>query len=157
MKTKSIENDYVCKCCEMQISYSTKVKASERISAKCSEELAKSFRGFYPPGTIEYCEYTYAALLDNQFRIIGIIRCTEGVIDKTLFNFKKVFQAALLCNAKAIAICHNHPSGSLSPSEDDKRSTRQLQEMCRVMQYKLIDHIILTADNYYSFNDNGLL
>ena len=157
MKTKSIETEYVCKCCEMQISYSTKVKASERISAKCSEELAKSFRNFYSPGTIEYCEYTYAALLDNQFRIIGIIRCTEGVLDKAPFNFKKVFQAALLCNAKAIAICHNHPSGCLSPSEDDKRSTRQLQEMCRVMQFKLIDHIILTADNYYSFNDNGYL
>lgn len=109
MKTKAIETEYVCKCCEMQISYSTKVKASERISAKCSEELAKSFRNFYSPGT------------------------------------------------KAIAICHNHPSGSLSPSEDDKRSTRRLQEMCRVMQFKFIDHIILTADSYYSFNDNGNL
>lgn len=154
---KKMEKEYVYKCCEMQISYSTKVKASERITAITSEALADAFRKFYPDGTIEYCEIMYAALLDNQFRIIGIIRCSEGVLDSSLFNYKKIMQAALLCNAKAIAVCHNHPSGSLSPSSNDKEGTRKLMEMCRVMQYKFVDHIILTAESYYSFNDNGLL
>ena len=154
---KKMESEYVYKCCEMQISYSTKVKADERIAAITSEPLADAFRNFYPDGTIEYCEIMYAALLDNQFRIIGIIRCSEGVLDSAPFNFKKIMQAALLCNAKAIAVCHNHPSGSLSPSSLDKEGTRKLMEMCRVMQYKFVDHIILTAESYYSFNDNGLL
>lgn len=154
---KTLENDYVYKCCEMQITYSTKVKASERIAAITSEALADAFRKFYPDGTIEYCEIMYAALLDNQFRIIGIIRCSEGVLDSSLFNYKKIMQAALLCNAKAIAVCHNHPSGSLTPSSNDKEGTRKLMEMCRVMQYKFVDHIILTSESYYSFNDNGLL
>ena len=154
---KKMENEYVYKCCEMQISYSTKIKASERIIVITSEALADAFRNFYPDGTIEYCEIMYAALLDNQFRIIGIIRCSEGVLDSAPFNFKKIMQAALLCNAKAIAVCHNHPSGSLSPSSNDKEGTRKLMEMCRVMQYKFVDHIILTAESYYSFNDNGLL
>lgn len=154
---KKMDSEYVYKCCEMQITYSTKVKASERIAAITSEALADAFRKFYPDGTIEYCEIMYAALLDNQFRIIGIIRCSEGVLDSSLFNYKKIMQAALLCNAKGIAICHNHPSGSLSPSSNDKEGTRKLLEMCRVMQYKFVDHIILTAESYYSFNDNGLL
>lgn len=154
---KTLENDYVYKCCEMQISYSTKVKAAERITAITSDTLADAFRKFYSDGTIEYCEIMYAALLDNQFRIIGIIRCSEGVLDSTPFNFKKIMQAALLCNAKAIAICHNHPSGSLIPSTLDKECTRKLMEMCRVMQYKLVDHIILTSESYYSFNDKGYL
>ena len=154
---KKMENEYVYKCCEMQISYSTNVKADERIAAITSEKLADAFRKFYPDGTIEYCEIMYAALLDNQFRIIGIIRCSEGVLDSAPFNYKKIMQAALLCNAKAIAVCHNHPSGSLSPSSNDKEGTRKLMEMCRVMQYKFVDHIILTAESYYSFNDNGLL
>lgn len=154
---KTMESEYVYKCCEMQISYSTKVKATERITAITSEKLADVFRNYYPDGTIEYCEIMYAALLDNQFRIIGIIRCSEGVLDSTPFNFRKIMQAALLCNAKAIAVCHNHPSGSLSPSSNDKEGTRKLMEMCRVMQYKFVDHIILTAEIYYSFNDNGHL
>lgn len=154
---KTMESEYVYKCCEMQISYSTKVKATERITAITSQALADAFRKFYPDGTIEYCEIMYAALLDNQFRIIGIIRCSEGVLDSAPFNYKKIMQAALLCNAKAIAVCHNHPSGSLSPSSNDKEGTRKLMEMCRVMQYKFVDHIILTAESYYSFNDNGLL
>ena len=154
---KTMESEYVYKCCEMQITYSTKVKADERIAAITSEKLADVFRNYYQYGTIEYCEIMYAALLDNQFRIIGIIRCSEGVLDSAPFNFKKVMQAALLCNAKGIAICHNHPSGSLSPSSNDKEGTRKLMEMCRVMQYKFVDHIILTAESYYSFNDNGLL
>ena len=154
---KTMESEYVYKCCEMQISYSTKVKATERITAITSQALADAFRKFYPDGTIEYCEIMYAALLDNQFRIIGIIRCSEGVLDSAPLNYKKIMQAALLCNAKAIAVCHNHPSGSLSPSSNDKEGTRKLMEMCRVMQYKFVDHIILTAESYYSFNDNGLL
>ena len=152
-----MDSEYVYKCCEMEIRYSTKVKADERITAITSEKLADAFRKFYPDGTIEYCEIMYAALLDNQFRIIGIIRCSEGVLDSAPFNYKKIMQAALLCNAKAIAVCHNHPSGSLSPSSLDKEGTRKLMEMCRVMQYKFVDHIILTAESYYSFNDNGLL
>ena len=154
---KTMESEYVYKCCEMQISYSTKVKATERITAITSQALADAFRKFYHDGTIEYCEIMYAALLDNQFRIIGIIRCSEGVLDSAPLNYKKIMQAALLCNAKAIAVCHNHPSGSLSPSSNDKEGTRKLMEMCRVMQYKFVDHIILTAESYYSFNDNGLL
>lgn len=157
MTYKKMESEYVYKCCEMQITYSTKVKATERITAITSVALADAFRKFYPDGTIEYCEIMYAALLDNQFRIIGIIRCSEGVLDSAPFNFKKIMQAALLCNAKAIAVCHNHPSGSFTPSTLDKEGTRKLMEMCRVMQYKFVDHIILTAESYYSFNDNGLL
>ena len=154
---KTMESEYVYKCCEMQISYSTKVKATERITAITSQALADAFRKFYPDGTIEYCEIMYAALLDNQFRIIGIIRCSEGVLDSAPFNYKKIMQAALLCNAKAIAVCHNHLSGSLSPSSNDKEGTRKLMEMCRVMQYKFVDHVILTAESYFSFNDNGYL
>ena len=154
---KKMESEYVYKCCEMQITYSTKVKATERITAITSEALADAFRKFYPDGTIEYCEIMFAALLDVQYRIIGIIRCSEGSLDSSLFNYKKIMQAALLCNAKGIAICHNHPSGSLSPSSNDKEGTRKLMEMCRVMQYKFVDHIILTAESYYSFNDNGHL
>ena len=154
---KTIESEYVYKCCEMEIRYSTKVKADERIVAITSEALADAFRNFYPDGAIEYCESMYAALLDNQFRIIGIIRCSEGVLDSAPFNFRKIMQAALLCNATGIAICHNHPSGSLTPSTLDKEGTRKLMEMCRVMQYKFVDHIILTAESYYSFNDNGHL
>lgn len=154
---KKMENEYVYKCCEMQITYSTKVKASERITAITSEALADAFRKFYPDGTIEYCEIMFAALLDAQYRIIGIIRCSEGVLDSAPLNFKKIMQAALLCNARAIAVCHNHPSGSLTPSSNDKEGTRKLMEMCRVMQYKFVDHVILTAESYFSFNDNGLL
>lgn len=154
---KKMEDEYVYKCCEMQITYSTKVKADERIAAISSKALADAFRKFYPDGAIEYCEIMYAALLDVQYRIIGIIRCSEGALDYALFNYKKIMQAALLCNAKGIAVCHNHPSGSLSPSSNDKEGTRKLMETCRVMQYKFVDHIILTAESYYSFNDSGLL
>lgn len=154
---KKMESEYVYKCCEMQITYSTKVKADERITAITSEALADAFRKFYPDGTLEYCEIMYAALLDAQYRIIGIIRCSEGALDSVQFNYKKIMQAALLCNARAIAICHNHPSGSLTPSTLDKEGTRKFMEMCRVMQYKFVDHVILTAESCFSFNDNGYL
>jgi len=54
-------------------------------------------------------------------------------------------------------LAHNHPSGNTNPSEDDKRITKQLKELCLLVDSPVLDHVILTADSYYSFADSGIL
>ncbi len=64
---------------------------------------------------------------------------------------------ALLSNAKLIAIAHNHPTGQLEPSQSDRMLTGKISDACELMQMKLIDHIILSSEGYYSFSDAGVL
>ena len=73
-------------------------------------------------------------------------------------NINRAFQAAIMCNGKYIALCHNHPSGSLNPSEPDRRMTRLFCEGAKTINMRLIDHIILSPDgDYFSFNENGMI
>jgi DNA repair protein RadC len=71
---------------------------------------------------------------------------------------KIIFQAALLANASAIILCHNHPSGNLCPSSQDLAITRKLSEAAKVLEIGISDHIILSPDgSYLSFADDGLM
>ena len=64
----------------------------------------------------------------------------------------------VMCNGKCIALCHNHPSGNMQPSEPDKRMTRLFCEGAKMINMRLIDHIILSPEgDYFSFNENGMI
>lgn len=101
--------------------------------------------------------------LDTQLRPINCSIVSMGTVNSTVINIKEIFKTALLSNAYGIMILHNHPSGSLNPSEDDIRSTERIKECCNLMGFKLVDHIIIAPKinsetfDYYSFLGNGLL
>ena len=61
------------------------------------------------------------------------------------------------CLATNVILAHNHPSGTLHPSESDKKITQEIKELCAIMNTTVVDHIILTADGFYSFASNDLL
>ena len=157
--TKDIElNDMLNNVAEISLSYNYKVKAKDRAKATNSEELAKAFFGVYDKGSIEVTETSYCAVLDGKMSIIGIIKIGEGDSTTTHMNINRAFQAAIMCNGKYIAVCHNHPSGSLNPSEPDKRMTRLFCEGAKTINMRLIDHIILSPDgDCFSFNENGMI
>ncbi|MNE89583.1 hypothetical protein D3C80_1870030 [compost metagenome] len=80
-----------------------------------------------------------------------------GGASGTVVDAKIIFVAALLSHASAIILCHNHPSGSLKPSEPDLRLTKQLKEAGRLLNIDILDHLIVSSEGYYSFGDEGLL
>jgi DNA repair protein RadC len=86
-----------------------------------------------------------AALVTN-FSIIS-----QGGLNTSIIDTKIVFKKALEHNAAAIAICHNHPSGNLQPSQSDITVTKQIQAAAATLQIKFIDHIIVSEQGYYSF------
>ena len=72
-------------------------------------------------------------------------------------NPRDILQRALLTNSAGVIIAHNHPSGNLTPSEDDKRSTKNLKECCEMMGIMLLDHFIVSEESHLSFASQGLL
>ncbi len=88
----------------------------------------------------------------NHFEIIS-----EGGITGTIADPRLILKKALEEDAVNIVLCHNHPSGSLRPSRADEALTMKIKEAARYFDIKVIDHIIVSSDGYYSFADEGLL
>ena len=155
-RIKVKELDYIYKVSEMDILYNTKVKASERIKVTDSVSMAKMFRERIGR-KIEYCEQSYIALFNRNMQVLGVAKLGDGSSCECIVNTKKAFQLAILCNADAIALCHNHPSGNVQPSEIDRKLTFQVREICEFLGITLVDHLIVTDERYYSFRDNSLI
>ena len=90
--------------------------------------------------------------------MLAIFELSTGGVTGTVADPKLVFAAALKLNACNIILCHNHPSGSLKPSQADEALTRKIKEAGRYLDLPVIDHLIISGENnYYSFADEGLL
>ena len=151
-------NEFITNVAEISIKYNYKVKAKDRVKAADSNKLAEAFFSVFDKSNIEVQETAYCAILDRNFGIIGIIKIGEGNGGTTVMNMDKTYQAAILCNGYCIALCHNHPSGNLKPSSEDKMITSQFKQASLCLGKKLIDHIIISPDgDFLSFNDEGLL
>lgn len=96
-------------------------------------------------------------LLDTQNKIIDIIEVEEGTVNKANPNIREIFQKVLQNFAAAFICVHNHPSGIFQPSQEDITFTRELCQASETMQTKMLDHIIIGDNKYYSFADNGEL
>lgn len=96
--------------------------------------------------------------LDTRKKIIGTFKVSEGTINSTIISCRDVFQRALLVNADSIIIAHNHPSGDVSPSNEDRIMTRAMKEAGMIMRIKLNDSLIIGEDGkYFSFLKEEIL
>ena len=104
--------------------------------------------------SVEEC---WVILLNQASRMIKKIRISIGGISGTAVDVRVILKEALTASASAFALIHNHPSGSLRPSREDDRLTKQVQQASEIMNIRFIDHLIFTNDNFYSYNDEGRL
>lgn len=100
-------------------------------------------------------EEFWVLLLNNQATLIKKVKLSMGGISQTAVDVRHILRAALIANATSMVVCHNHPSGSLNPSSDDRHLTDCIKQAAQTMNIRLIDHVIITDGNYYSFADNG--
>jgi len=98
-----------------------------------------------------------AAAVDGKNVLIKDTTISKGILDASLVHPREVFKFALNENASALFLIHNHPSGILRPSEDDLKITERLRNAGELMGIRVIDHIIVTEDGYYSFAQHHLL
>ncbi len=92
-----------------------------------------------------------------QGRVISVDELFYGTIDGAAVYPREVAKSALANNAAAVCFGHNHPSGAVSPSEADKRITKRLQDALSMLDIRVLDHIIVSPKESYSFAEHGLM
>ncbi|WP_320170958.1 DNA repair protein RadC [Maridesulfovibrio sp.] len=102
-------------------------------------------------------EEFWIALVNNGNKVIYWSRMSEGTVDKTAVYPREVVALALRHNASGIAVAHNHPGGNPAPSQEDMMITMDIATLCQDMGIRLLDHVIVTVDGFYSFREKGRL
>jgi DNA repair protein RadC len=138
---------------EEEIFYSPKINSSESVN-----KYSEFARSMFNDGSIELREEFFIILLNRANEVIGCSKISEGGYSGTIADGKMIFSTALLhTNANAIILAHNHPSGQLKPSDTDIRLTNKLVQFGEMIDLPILDHLIITAEGYYSFADEGQL
>ena len=107
-------------------------------------------------GDLNHEEF-WIIFLDNSNKINATHQISKGGFTGTLVDIRLVFKKALELSSTGLILCHNHPSGKLKPSESDKHLTHKINEAGKVMDIKILDHLVLTEKSYFSFADEGIL
>ena len=102
-------------------------------------------------------EELWAIYMNMASRIVKMKRISVGGISQTIVDIRILLKEALLCNAVAMTICHNHPSGNARPSKADDQLTEKISKACKTMDIRFLDHVILADETYYSYADEGRL
>jgi DNA repair protein RadC len=142
---------------EFKLSFKTKVKSSELFHISSSADVAHVCRMVFDEDTIEWLESFVLICLNRANKVVGFTKISQGGVTGTVADPRVILQHALLTNATSIILAHNHPSGSLRPSRADEEMTQKIKTACSYFDIKMLDHIIVTADEYFSFVDEGIL
>ena len=127
-----------------------------KVKIMSSNDAADYIRQFYS-NDIEIFESFFILLLNRANVTVGYAKISQGGITGTVVDKKIVGKYILDSLASGVIIAHNHPSGALIPSTADKTVTKNIKEICQLLDTELLDHIILTANSYLSFADENLI
>ena len=140
---------------EIKVSYSN--TNPDRVQVTNSQKIFEVIMKHWDLDILEYQEQIKVILLNRANIVLGIYEMSKGGISGTVVDIRIILGVALKCNASAIILVHNHPSGKLVPSEHDKAITKRLKEACNLLEVYLLDHLIISKFGYYSFADEGTL
>lgn len=142
---------------EVAIIYKSIAKPSEFPKITNSNEAYQILKNIYNPDTIEHHEEFIILLLNRANKVMSWSKTSQGGTSGTVVDIKHILQLAIKTNACGIVLSHNHPSGGLVPSEQDKTITRKIKEAAKLFDITLLDHVIMTSEYYYSFSDEGIM
>lgn len=142
---------------EVELVYKTKVKPSERPKINTVKECYKLLKELWNEDTIEMQEEFKVMLLNRANKVIGVYEASSGGLTGTVADPRLILAVAIKSLAVSIILSHNHPSGNLKPSRADEELTQKIKVAASYHDIKVIDHIIITSEGYYSFADEGLL
>jgi len=116
-----------------------------------------AFEAFYPMLADKQHEEFWIMLLNRGNKVIEIISVSSGGLTGTVADVRMIFEHAIKSKATSVMLCHNHPSGNLSPSQLDIDLTRKLVKAGETLDIKVLDHLIIGENKYYSFADEGMI
>ncbi|MBD5319374.1 MAG: JAB domain-containing protein [Bacteroides sp.] len=141
---------------QIKLSYVADVKV-EKPNIMDSGSVSRVFRETYDDDEIDYRESFKVAYLNRANKVVGVHTISSGGTAATVVDLKMIFSGALLANATSIILCHNHPSGSILPSPQDDSLTRKMVEAGKILEIRVLDHVIITRTDHYSYADNSKL
>lgn len=128
--------------------------ASEVAAIASTEDVVRIFR----PQMLDLAhEECWALYLTSSNRIIERARVSQGGVQGTVVDHRLVVKRALELLATQLILVHNHPSGTAEPSEEDKRLTQRIADAAALFDIRLLDHLILTRNDFYTFRGHNLL
>lgn len=136
------------------IELSKRIKMVDVINVKVNNS-EKIFTYFKNKFSYEKQECFYAVYLDASKRVMKVKLLFKGTLDHSLVHPRELFKEAYLISASSIICVHNHPSGNIEPSKEDKLLTNNLVSLGLLHGIPIIDHLIVGKDSYYSFFENG--
>jgi len=144
---------------EIDIVYKRKVvcKASERPLVQSSSDGYQIAKHYWNEDKIELLEEFKVLFLSRANRVLQIFTVSQGGITATVADPRLILGAAIRVAACSMILVHNHPSGSLTPSRPDEELTNKIREGAKYFDIKVLDHLIISSEGYYSFADEGLL
>jgi DNA repair protein RadC len=129
-------------------------EAEDLLQIKSSKDVADIFQPLL--SDLQYEEF-WILFLNRSNKVINRMKLSQGGISGTVTDVRIIMKKALESLASGIIVCHNHPSGNLNPSESDTKITQKIKDAGNLMDIQLLDHLIISEKDYYSFADNGLL
>lgn len=127
---------------------------SPGLQVKCSGQVFEYFQARL--GDLKQ-ETFWNVLLDGKNRLLELRQVSRGSLTSSLVHPREVFRPALLVAAAGSIFVHNHPSGDPEPSGEDVEISRRLKECGQLLGIRVLDHVVIGADRYFSFADQGLL
>ena len=132
----------------------TEEEPSERKQIRCSRDIYMFFHPLMCDLSVEEC---WILLLNQASKVIESVRISRGGLAATQVDIRCILREALLKRATSMVLAHNHPSGNVRPSADDDRLTQALFQSSKIMNIRLLDHLVVTDGKYYSYADEGRL
>ncbi len=133
--------------------YLHKCPASERPSIGSPADAAELLKPFL--GNLEH-EELWVVVLDRRNRVIQLVRLYQGSVSSSQIRVGEVFRQAIIEQASAIILAHDHPSGDPTPSPDDVAVTRAIVQAGKLLDIEVLDHLIICADRHVSLKERGL-
>ena len=150
---KTMNTDF--RVAEVELSYKNRVPYKERKKVSTSEDAYNLLVNNHDDDSIDYIETFKVLYLNQAGQVLGCNTISRGGITATFVDVRNIMQGALLTNATAMVLAHNHPSGNTRPSKEDDRITNQIIKAGELLNIRVLDHIIFTREGFYSFNDEG--
>jgi DNA repair protein RadC len=135
----------------------TKCKVSERPQVSTSSDAYEILLHYWDDDKIDLLEEFKVLFLNRSNRVLQYISLSQGGITGTIADPRLILACALRIGSAALVLAHNHPSTSLKPSRADEELTHKIKTAAGYHDIKVLDHIIISSEGYFSFADEGLL
>lgn len=142
---------------EVELIYRNKVKACDRPIVQTSASAYNVLLNAWDMNKIELLEEFMILLLDRSNHCLGISKISQGGVSACMVDPKILFATGLKSRASGIILAHNHPSGVVQPSKADIDLTSKIKAGGKLLEISVLDHLIVTPHNYYSFADEGMM